>query len=80
MDLTEEHLQLFAGLRNIDTDVDTEVTRLLREVDMSTQSKIRASAYSGGERRRLSVAIALIGDPKIVILDEPVYFQLEKSS
>lgn len=34
--------------------------------------KIRAGSYSGGMKRRLSVAIALIGDPKLIILDEPV--------
>lgn len=35
-------------------------------------AKVRAGSYSGGMKRRLSVAIALIGDPKLVILDEPV--------
>lgn len=33
---------------------------------------MRAGSYSGGMKRRLSVAIALIGDPKLVFLDEPV--------
>lgn len=33
---------------------------------------MRASSYSGGMKRRLSVAIALIAEPKLVILDEPV--------
>lgn len=35
-------------------------------------AKVRAGSYSGGMKRRLSVAIALIGNPKLVILDEPV--------
>jgi ABC-type multidrug transport system ATPase subunit len=34
---------------------------------------MRAGNYSGGMKRRLSVAIAFIGDPKLVILDEPVW-------
>ena len=32
----------------------------------------RAGSYRGGMKRRLSFAIALFGDPKLVILDEPV--------
>ena len=32
---------------------------------------MRTAAYSGGMRRRLSVAIALLGDPLVVYLDEP---------
>ena len=42
------------------------------EVKLTGSAKIRAGSYSGGMKRRLSVAIALIGDPKLVILDEPV--------
>lgn len=33
---------------------------------------MRAGSYSGGMKRRLSVAIALVADPKLVFLDEPV--------
>jgi len=44
----------------------------LAEVKLSDAAKMRASSYSGGMKRRLSVAIALIGDPKLIILDEPV--------
>jgi len=41
-------------------------------VKLTDAAKVRAGSYSGGMKRRLSVAIALIGDPKLVILDEPV--------
>ena len=44
----------------------------LIEVRLTEAAKMRAGSYSGGMKRRLSVAIALIGDPKLVILDEPV--------
>lgn len=44
----------------------------LAEVKLTEAAKIRASSYSGGMKRRLSVAIALIGEPKLIILDEPV--------
>ena len=44
----------------------------LAEVRLTEAAKMRAGNYSGGMKRRLSVAIALIGDPNLVILDEPV--------
>lgn len=44
----------------------------LAEVKLETVAQVRAGSYSGGMKRRLSVAIALIGDPKLVFLDEPV--------
>lgn len=48
------------------------VEKSLAEVRLTEALKVRAGSYSGGMKRRLSVAIALIGDPKLVILDEPV--------
>ena len=44
----------------------------LAEVRLTEAARVRARSYSGGMKRRLSVAISLIGDPKLVILDEPV--------
>jgi ABC-type phosphate/phosphonate transport system ATPase subunit len=41
------------------------------QVKLTYAGPQRSSAYSGGMKRRLSVAIALLGDPKIVYLDEP---------
>ncbi|KAF4375889.1 hypothetical protein F8388_004979 [Cannabis sativa] len=47
------------------------IQKSLEEVKLTEAANIRAGSYSGGMKRRLSVAIALIGDPKLVILDEP---------
>ena len=46
--------------------------KLLNEVRLTKLANGRAGSYSGGMKRHLSFAIALIGDPKLVIFDEPV--------
>ena len=54
----EEHLMLFAGLRNIpQQEISAEAHRLLKEVGMLQDGKIRTKMYSGGMRRRISLAI-----------------------
>jgi ABC-type multidrug transport system ATPase subunit len=43
----------------------------MREVSLQKFAAFKSKELSGGMRRRLSVAIALVGDPKIIFLDEP---------
>ncbi|CAL1368223.1 unnamed protein product [Linum trigynum] len=68
----EEHLHLFASIKGIPPPKIKEVAKeLLDKVRLTNAAKVRSRSYSGGMKRRLSVAIALIGDPKLIILDEP---------
>eukprot|EP00762_Andalucia_godoyi_P006164 ANDGO_01612.mRNA.1 ABC transporter A family member 2 len=72
-DLTSsEHLEIFAAMKGVPRSMrDDEVTKRLKQVDLEGVRNVVSGSYSGGMQRRLSVAIALIGDPKIVYLDEP---------
>ena len=62
-----ECLDLYAGYYRAPRQVD----ETLALVDLDEHAGERASALSGGQRRRLDVALALIGDPELIFLDEP---------
>merc|ERR1712222_294343 len=67
-----EHLRLYARLRGLDEDsVKREAENGLRRLGLAAYADRCAGTYSGGNKRKLSTAIALIGNPSIVFLDEP---------
>uniref|UniRef100_A0A8C7HAF4 ATP-binding cassette sub-family A member 2 n=1 Tax=Oncorhynchus kisutch TaxID=8019 RepID=A0A8C7HAF4_ONCKI len=72
-DLTaREHLELYTRLRGIPwKDEQRVVSWALEKLELSKYADKPAGTYSGGNKRKLSTAIALIGYPSLIFLDEP---------
>ncbi len=67
-----EYLEFIGFLKGLSRDdVNSQGTELLERMGLSESSSKKIRAYSQGMKQRLGIAQALIGDPKIVILDEP---------
>ncbi|KAM6163534.1 ATP-binding cassette sub-family A member 10 [Rhynchocyon petersi] len=67
-----ENLRLFAKIRGIQPkEVEQEVKRIIMELDMQNIQHVLAAELSGGQRRKLTFGIALLGDPQVLLLDEP---------
>ncbi|XP_022766656.1 ABC transporter A family member 1 isoform X4 [Durio zibethinus] len=68
----QEHLELYARIKGVtDYRINDVVMEKLLEFDLLKHANKPSYTLSGGNKRKLSVAIAMIGDPPIVILDEP---------
>jgi len=65
-----ENLLLVARLRHL-AGADRIADELLARFDLTEAGGRRVATYSGGMRRRLDIAMSLIGDPPVVVLDEP---------
>ncbi|MFF5185315.1 ATP-binding cassette domain-containing protein [Streptomyces sp. NPDC000345] len=68
----EENMLLMADLHHLSKGEGRRVTaELLERFDLVEAAKKPASTYSGGMKRRLDIAMTLVGDPRIIFLDEP---------
>ncbi len=68
----EENLRLMADLRHLGKAAGRRrVEELLRRFDLVDAARKPVSTYSGGMRRRFDLAMTLVGDPRIIFLDEP---------
>ncbi|KAF9939968.1 ATP-binding cassette sub- A member 2 [Modicella reniformis] len=67
-----DHLKLFAKIKGVAAqDLEPAVNQMLEEMGLTEFSDKRSKTLSGGNKRRLSLAMAVIGCPKVVFLDEP---------
>ncbi|MFJ3937612.1 ATP-binding cassette domain-containing protein [Streptomyces parvus] len=68
----EENMLLMADLHHLSKAEGRRVTaELLERFDLVDAAKKPASTYSGGMKRRLDIAMTLVGSPRIIFLDEP---------
>jgi len=67
-----EHLKFYAMIKGLSgKEADEQVSVLLNALTLNKYKNRMAGNYSGGNKRKLSVAIAMIGNPPVILLDEP---------
>ncbi|MEX0174545.1 ATP-binding cassette domain-containing protein, partial [Streptomyces sp. LMG1-1-1.1] len=68
----QENMLLMADLHHLPTPEGRRIAaELLERFDLTEAAGKPASTYSGGMKRRLDIAMTLVGDPRIIFLDEP---------
>ncbi|MFI1359540.1 ATP-binding cassette domain-containing protein [Streptomyces sp. NPDC020898] len=68
----EENMLLMADLHHLSRSEGRRTTaELLERFDLTEAAKKPATTYSGGMKRRLDIAMTLVGNPRIIFLDEP---------
>ncbi|XP_066877251.1 cholesterol transporter ABCA5 isoform X3 [Kogia breviceps] len=68
----EENLSILASIKGVPANnVIQEVQKVLLDLDMQAIKDNQAKKLSGGQKRKLSIGIAVLGNPKVLLLDEP---------
>jgi ABC-2 type transport system ATP-binding protein len=66
----EENLRLFGHLEGVE-DLDATVERMLEQTGLEDRRHDQVSSLSGGNQQRINIAIGLLGNPSVLLLDEP---------
>ena len=70
-DLTAyEHLKLFGNLKEV-PNLEDKIDKILEEFQLSKNRNGQVKTFSGGMKRRISLAISFMGDSEVIIMDEP---------
>lgn len=67
---TRQHLVFYARIKGIE-NAEANVDHIMARLGLTPYGKMSATKLSGGNKRKLSLAIALIGTPRVLVLDEP---------
>ncbi|KAF8565550.1 hypothetical protein P879_06321, partial [Paragonimus westermani] len=67
-----EHMRLVGAIKGLSYSATlTETVKLFAQLELDSYSDMATSLLPGGDKRKLSVAMALIGSPRLIMLDEP---------
>lgn len=67
-----EHMQLFQTLKRVEiNNFEKLVNQRLDDVGLLDSGNLTVGKYSGGMRRRISVALSTMGNPNVILMDEP---------
>jgi ATP-binding cassette subfamily A (ABC1) protein 3 len=68
----KEHLEMFCVFKGVPSEkIEVDVENIIREVELTDKAETMSKSLSGGQKRKLSIAIALVGGSEVVFLDEP---------
>ena len=72
-DLTvRQHLEMFCVFKSVPNNIiDEEINKILRDFDLLDKQDAKSCNLSGGQKRKLSICIALVGGSSVIFLDEP---------
>ncbi len=66
----EEHLKMMSKIKGVEDNM-SEITDLLSKIELLEKKDCLSQTLSGGQQRKLCIALALVGNSKLVLLDEP---------